>query len=138
MEIYNPSRVLRFWTKVLVGLNDECWLWIGSKDRKGYGQFRVASNKTNKAHIFSYVLHFGLIPKKLHVDHKCSNTSCVNPFHLQLLTNKKNNEKSNSPSAINKRKTHCIHGHSFTKSNTIRYKDGYRRCKTCEINRRKL
>lgn len=137
MEIQNPARILRFWTKVTVGLEDECWLWSGSLDRKGYGNFSVAKNKSNKAHIFSYVLHYGLFKKGLQVDHKCKIRNCVNPKHLQLLTPKKNNERSSSPSAINAKKIHCVHGHPFDKNNTIRYKDGYRRCKTCEMERRK-
>lgn len=141
MEIDNPSRVLRFWTKVIVGTKDECWIWTGSKDKKGYGSFRVAKDKCNKAHIFSWVLHFGLVPKGLHVDHKCENESCVNPFHLQLLTNEKNNEKSSSPSAENKRKTHCHRGHPFEGDNLYVEPNGRRVCLTCkgarETERRK-
>lgn len=136
MEIYNPQRVLLFWTKVIVNLPDECWIWTGAKDRKGYPNFRVEKNKTGKGHRFSYVLHFGPIPLGLHVDHECNNRSCVNPFHLQLLTNKQNNERSSSPSAINKRKKKCKWDHDFDKENTIIRKDGSRRCKKCELERK--
>lgn len=115
----------------MVGLSDECWIWTGAKDRKGYGNFCVAVGKTNKAHIFSYYLHKGPVPKGLQVDHECNNPSCVNPDHLQLLTGKKNNEKSTSPSAINKRKSHCKYGHMYTREST-RFERGRRICKICE------
>lgn len=135
MEIDNPARVLRFWTKVIVGSKDECWWWTGHKDKKGYGNFRVAKDKCSKAHKFSWVLHFGFIPKDLHVDHKCENESCVNPFHLQLLTNQENNEKSTSPSAENKRKTHCIRGHPLFGYNLYVEPSGTRVCIACKTAR---
>lgn len=121
----------------MVGLSDECWLWTGAQDRKGYGNFTVARNKTNKAHIFSYYLHIGSIPKGLQVDHECNNPSCVNPYHLRLLTGTKNNERSNSPSAINKRKTHCCRGHEFSDENTKLYKSR-RICIICEKAKERL
>lgn len=34
----------RFWSKVAKGQPDECWLWHGSKDHKGYGHLRVSSS----------------------------------------------------------------------------------------------
>ena len=136
-ETNNPARVLRFWVKVLVGLENECWLWAGAKDQKGYANFTVNKYKTGKAHKFSWILHFGLIPAGLQVDHECNNPSCVNPNHLQLLTGYKNNEKSNSASAINKRKTHCIRGHKFDERNTLR-KNGRRYCIICEKERGRM
>jgi HNH endonuclease len=134
MEIHNPQRVKYFWSKVNKNgpIHPElgrCWIWTGAISR-GYGNFTVAKGQTGKAHRFSYLLHWGFLGD-YQVDHKCCETRCINPHHLQLLTNKENNEKSTSPSAINKRKTHCIHGHEFIESNIIRYKDGHRRCKTC-------
>lgn len=137
METYNPLRVLLFWTKVLVRLPNECWEWTGAKDQKSYGNFTCAVGKVRKAHLFSWVLHFGPIPAGLQVDHECVNPSCVNPAHLQLLTGPKNNEKSNSASAVNKRKTHCKYNHRFSDENTIR-KNGRRICITCEKERGRM
>lgn len=134
MEVSNPTRVLRFFTKIIVGLDDECWRWTGAIDSDGYGNFTVGKGKTNKAHIFSWVFHFGPIPAGLQVDHKCNHTWCVNPNCLQLLLGKYNNERSTSPSAVNKRKTHCKHGHLFSEENT-RISCGKRYCITCEKER---
>src|ERR1700677_2197549 len=71
----------RFFEKVSKTKN--CWLWTGSKDKKGYGRFRLG-NKLWNAHRVSWLLHMGDIPKKL-VLHNCpfgDNPSCVNPNHL--------------------------------------------------------
>lgn len=137
VEIDDPLRVWRFWAKVAVGLENECWKWLGAKDQKGYGNFTCAKGIVRKAHIFSWVLHFGEIPAGLQVDHECNHPFCVNPNCLQLLTGPENNEKSNSASAVNKRKTHCKHNHEFSDENTIR-KNGRRYCITCEKERGRL
>lgn len=45
--------------------------------------------------------------------------------------------KGTSRNNLNSRKTHCIHGHKFTPSNTYKSK-GKRWCKTCTRERHKL
>lgn len=151
MEISNPTRVERFWKKVdkdgplwpeapenLLDELKKCWIWIGAKDKKGYPNFVVAKGKTSKAHRFSFMLKWGwILPHPYQVDHKCVNPSCVNPYHLLCVHGRTNNERSNSPSAINKRKTHCKFGHQFSDENTIR-KNGRRICIACEKDRGRL
>ncbi len=135
MEIHNPLRVLLYYTKVIVGGPDDCWPWTGSVDRKGYGDFHVAKGKTNKAHIFSFLLHGGKLKPGQHVDHKCNNPPCQNPKHLRPLSNKKNNARSQSPSAINARKTHCIRGHPLSGPNLYVRPNGHRSCRKCHAER---
>ena len=68
----------------------ECWLWTGSCNEFGHGQFRYES-KAWKAHRFSYFLANGELPAPpLIVRHKCKSKNCVNPEHLEPGTKKQN------------------------------------------------
>lgn len=79
---------VRFWRYVEVKDENDCWLWIGSKGRDGYG--RCGPNL--EAHRESYVLNKGPIPAGLLVRHTCHNPPCVNPAHLILGTTRDNSE----------------------------------------------
>ena len=136
---YNPrqygcstycSAVLIFWKHV--EKTDSCWLWTGTLLPAGYGQFGTRDKKHLLAHRFSYELHVGPIPDGLVIDHLCRTRACVNPAHLEAVSQLENNLRGHGWVAINTRKTHCKHGHLFDEANTRWTKDGRERvCRTC-------
>lgn len=68
-----------------------CWLWTKSHDTRGYGHLNF-NGKTTRAHRFSWIVHYGNIPKGLNVLHRCDVRSCINPNHLFLGTYKDNRQ----------------------------------------------
>src|ERR1700694_5169324 len=68
-----------------------CWIWLGAKNKKGYGSIGSSPyTKDSQTHRISWVLHFGPIPDGLHVLHRCDTPACVSPHHLFLGTNQQN------------------------------------------------
>jgi hypothetical protein len=73
----------RFWSHVRRKPESDCWIWIGSKDAKGYGRV-IIRQKLYSAHRVSWSIINGKIPSSLDVLHDCDNPSCCNPGHLHL------------------------------------------------------
>lgn len=108
--------------------NSGCWLWRGSATSTGYGQLHVKGSP-RKAHRLSYEHFKGRIPDGLQIDHLCRQPFCVNPDHLEAVTNRENTLRGTAGDAQLAR-THCPSGHEYTESNTRRWR-GRRHCKTC-------
>jgi hypothetical protein len=101
-----------------------CWLWNGRISPEGYGRISA-----KYVHRITYELWRGPIPEKKQIDHLCRVRPCVNPDHLEAVTQKENILRGTSPSAMHAKQTHCIHGHLLDESNT--WTGRGRQCLTC-------
>lgn len=110
--------------------NSGCWFWMGSATE--YGRLRW-DNREALAHRISYTLARGPIPDGLQLDHLCRNIRCVNPAHLEPVTNRGNTLRGVNSAAINARKTHCKRGHVLAGDNLRADKVavGWRGCAAC-------
>lgn len=132
----------RFWPRVEVGSDEECWRWGGWINAQGYGQIVVGGRKGLPvgAHRIAWELaNNRRIPWRGVIRHSCDNPTCCNPKHLLLGTQADNMRdcaaKGRHP---NGSKTHCSRGHPFNDANTLRYR-GRRICLACrEMRKNKL
>jgi hypothetical protein len=101
--------VARFWSKVDKGTPDECWHWQGAPTTYGYGELGIGgrAGRNVLAHRFAYELCVGPISPGLEIDHVCHNIDptcegdlrcmhrrCVNPAHLEAVTNDENKARA--------------------------------------------
>lgn len=84
------SDIDRFWAKVNVKSEEECWIWVASIRNSGYGRMWL-NGRNPSAHRISWVIYNGHIKSGLSVLHRCNNKLCVNPKHLYLGTQTDNN-----------------------------------------------
>lgn len=78
-----------------VDANSGCWVWKRPSPN-GYGLLRVNGRQT-LAHRSFYEMHIGPIPEGLSLDHLCRNPACVNPKHLEPVTQKINTIRGLAP-----------------------------------------
>ncbi len=138
--IVTPALVARFMSQVHVdyGMPDGCWIWTGTKNKQGYGHFKVKNKmqkfQINFSHRVAYQIFNGCIYDNLIVCHTCDNPFCVNPIHLFLGTHKDNALDMISKGRHNEaRKTHCPQGHEYNTENTyILPNTNNRSCITCK------
>lgn len=118
--------------------NEACWEWIGTKGRTGYGQVHGGNGKRGllAAHRVAYEAFVGPIPRGLVIDHLCRNRGCVNPEHLEPVTQRVNIRRGNAPPGIAARKEFCVNGHPLTGDNLrVARVSGGRTKRTCWICR---
>lgn len=82
--LLTSADIARFMRFVTINPDNGCWLWTGTKDRFGYGQFWWRG-AMRWSHRFAAAAFLHDLPRYRHVHHKCRNKSCVSPFHLAVM-----------------------------------------------------
>ena len=156
----NGSRVMSFpdamlprvQSRILAGMTvaeGDCHVWSLRRDRYGYGFFRFTLDGRKRmtgAHRAAWIAFRGpILDPQLVVDHLCRNRACVNPEHMELVTNRANTmrgavvERSlrtgrfgRKPSIVSA--TGCARGHGADQIVFREQHDGYTRmaCRRCE------
>ncbi|CAB4149415.1 HNH nuclease [uncultured Caudovirales phage] len=103
------ERTIATFKKSIV-IDGDCHIWQGQKSTNKYGYFSVYSRELGtrvsiKAHRFAYAMAYGFdnLPvgitgqklEDLVVNHKCHNRECVNPEHLEIITDLENKNINN-------------------------------------------
>jgi hypothetical protein len=68
---------------------DGCWLWQGARNSGGYPQLGLGG-KTQYAHRVYFAALVGVIPDGMQLDHLCRRRACVNPSHLEVVSQREN------------------------------------------------
>lgn len=131
-----------FWKFVFPVTESGCWIWMGSLNLQGYGQYtnrrRLYSSKL--AHRISYEDRFGPIKDGLVLDHLCRIPCCINPDHQEPVTTAINLSRGFGAAYQHRNKTHCKYGHSMDDAYLSKARDEngkrtgpkiWRDCRTC-------
>jgi hypothetical protein len=106
----------RFWSKV--EKSESCWNWSGFRYLNGYGGFSLGYSRRMAHRVSWELVNERELPTNLVVDHLCRNVRCVNPEHLEPVTQRENLRRGSSPFAQRVALVEsgvCHRGHDLTK-----------------------
>ena len=126
----SSSIVDRFWTSIeFPPFSNGCWLWLGAVNHSGYGRL-YAERRDSRAHRVAYEICVGPIPSGMVIDHLCRNKRCVNPAHLEAVTQGENVRRDHASRFVHRYASHCRHGHPLTAEN-VYWRGTRRECRQC-------
>jgi hypothetical protein len=109
----------------------DCHIWIAATNGRGYGQINIGGGVRRQAHRLAYELFVGPIPPGYHIDHLCRTPLCINPAHLEAVSQSENNRRE-ALARWEARGNRCIRGHLFAGHNaTWTGRGNERRCRAC-------
>lgn len=133
---------------------NRCWIWTGTIDSAGYARYTKVGSHAQRGHSVPAlasramweIFNADKIPDGMFLDHLChtndpscsgglcSHRSCVNPFHLEVVTPRENSLRAKNIMTENRGKTYCVNGHLLSGENLhwrLRGNRKWRECITC-------
>jgi hypothetical protein len=142
LHLMDEVQTTRFWS-LTRPTPTGCIEWVGSTDQRGYGLFQTHwKHPRRMAHRVAWELHRNTpIPVGLVVDHLCRNTSCVNPAHLDAVTQRVNVLRGESVCAERTNRVEqgrCHRGHDLTAADSwwVSPDGSARLCRACMREKR--
>lgn len=122
----SATNIRNAWSKVKQ--DGDCWIWTGSR-RNGYAELGIEGT-AYRAHRLFFSWFKCDIAEELVIDHLCGNRLCVNPDHLESVTQMTNIRRAKGK--------YCKRGHALVDPNLYYYhrkSDGrrMRRCQPCMV-----
>lgn len=107
-----------------------CLIPINKPERDGYVKVKH-NGERGMAHRIMYKIFRGPIPSDRVLDHLCRNRSCMNPDHLEAVTQRENILRGRGIAARLAKKNNCKRGHRLGGDNLYITPRGHRQCKKC-------
>ena len=92
-QFFTDKIAKRFWSKVKILGQNDCWEWQAGRVKDGYGQFNPTHDKVIPAHRYSFFISGQKLKPGQVVMHSCDNPPCCNPAHLSGGTRKQNQQQ---------------------------------------------
>lgn len=121
----------RLLSRAIINWETGCWEWEGARNSYGYGSIQY-QQQGHGVHRLAWLVLVGPIPPGLELDHLCRVRHCLNPAHLEPVTNRVNNLRGQTFAAANAAKTRCPQGHEYDPLNTYTDPAGRRHCRACK------
>lgn len=136
------TRETKCWDQVIARIEEKiervpesgCWIWMGATTGdEGYSRLYLGPTHF-RVHKLLYELTYGLVPEGLVLDHLCRVRLCVNPSHLEAVTDRVNILRGMAPGVLRMNAETCASGHRWDDDNT-RWYGRQRVCRSCERDR---
>ena len=113
---------------------DDCWELDGTHVRSGYATV-TRDQKRYVAHRFIYQMLVGPVAEDKVLDHLCRNRGCVNPAHLEPVSQSENMLRGSQ--GWDMRGWRCKRGHDLTRPGALHAPpSGGNRCGVCARERK--
>lgn len=120
LDKMSPNDKERFWSKVDIKSEEECWPWKESTSPEGYGKFSVGGRENQhklNSHRVAKTLSMGKeIEEGKLVLHACDNPPCCNPEHLFVA-----DHQTNMDDMVSKNRSAISFGSAKTNWDTVNY-----------------